>query len=199
MAGSTENEDGQRGKLWRVVAWTVAALLLLLPLVAMQFTDEVHWTLGDFVVAGVLLFGALGVYEGTVRTTGEPAYRAAVGAALAGAFLLIWINGAVGIIGSEDHPANLMYGGVLALAVIGILIARFQPQGMAYALLATALAQALVPVLALLIWKPPMGSAEEFIGVAGVFVLNGFFVALWLGSAWLFWKAARAGTAPSAE
>jgi len=34
------------------------ALLLLIPLVAMQFTQEVVWTLSDFVFAGILLFGA---------------------------------------------------------------------------------------------------------------------------------------------
>lgn len=167
----------------------------------MQFTDEVNWTVGDFVFAAVLLFGSLGAYEVAVRTTGNIAYRAAVGFALAAAFLLIWMNGAVGIIGAEDNPANLMYAGVLALGFIGALTARFQPPGMARALFATALAQALVPVIALTIWKPPVTSVDEFWGVAGVFGLNGFFVVLWLGSAWLFREAAArehppAGTGP---
>ena len=33
------------------------AILLLIPLIAMQFSDQVNWKLADFVIAGVLLFG----------------------------------------------------------------------------------------------------------------------------------------------
>ncbi len=51
------------------------------------------------------------------------AYRFAVGVALAAAFLLVWMNLAVGLIGSEDNPANLMYFGVLAVGFIGAIIA----------------------------------------------------------------------------
>jgi hypothetical protein len=54
------------------------------------------------------------------------------------------MNLAVGIIGSEDNPANLMYGGVLAVGIIGAIIARFEPHGMARALVATTLATSAV-------------------------------------------------------
>jgi hypothetical protein len=98
------------------------------------------------------------------------------------------MNLAVGIIGNEDNPANLMYGGVLAVGIIGAVIARFQPHGMARALVATALAQALVAVIALIA------------GLGYTLILTGFFVALWLTSARLFRKAAQeqvfAGAAP---
>ena len=129
--------------------------------------------------------------------TGNTAYKAAVGVALAALFLLFWVNGAVGIIGSENNPANLLYIGVLAVGIIGAVIARFRPHGMTRALFAAALAQALVPVIAILIWRPGVTSAEAFWGMAGVvrvFELNAFFVALFLGSAWLFRKAAREKT-----
>lgn len=43
------------------------------------------------------------------------------------------MNGAVGIVGSEDNPANLMYGGVLAVGIVGAVIARFRAEGMARA------------------------------------------------------------------
>jgi hypothetical protein len=79
------------------------------------------------------------------------AYRSIVGVALAAAFLLVWVNLAVGIIGTEDYLANVMYVGVLAVGIIGAIIARFRPHGMARALFATALAQALVAVIATLI------------------------------------------------
>lgn len=189
MTRNVGNGGRRHGSRWRIAAWITATFIMLLPLTAMQFTNEVNWTVGDFIFAAVLLFGSLGAYEVAVRMTGNTAYRAAVGVALVAAFLLIWMNGAVGIIGAEDNPANLMYAGVLVLGFIGALIVHFRPRGMARALFATALAQALVPVIALITWKPPVTSVDEFLGVAGVFGLNGFFVALWVGSAWLFRKA----------
>ena len=173
----------------RLIVWAVVvALILLIPLVAMQFTSEVNWTLSDFVFAGVLLFGTGLTYELVARKAGGIAYRAAVGVALAAAFLLVWINGAVGIIGNEDNPANLMYGGVLAVGIIGAMIARFQPQGMARALFATALAQMMVPVIALIVWRPSLDDAP---GIVGVFMLNAFFVMLFVVSALFFRRAAR--------
>lgn len=53
--------------------------ILLLPLLAMQFTDEVAWDLADFAVAGALLFGAGLTYELVARKAGNIAYRAAGG------------------------------------------------------------------------------------------------------------------------
>ncbi len=188
MAGSAEIGGGRRGSRWRIAAWSTAALILLLPLVAMQFTDEVNWDVADFAIFGALLVGALGTYELAARMTGDTAYRAAVGVALAAAFILVWVNGAVGIIGSEDNDANLMYGGVLAVGVIGAIIARFQPRGMARALFATALAQASVAVVALIAGLGSPGS-----GPLEIVALNGFFVALFVGSALLFREAARGG------
>ncbi len=186
MAG--ENDSGQRGSRWRLAVWGTAALVLLLPWLAMQFTEEVAWDLADFAVFGAMLAGACGTYELAARMTANRAYRAAVAVALAAAFIFVWMNLAVGIIGSEENPANLMYGGVLAVGVIGAVIARFQPHGMARALVATALVQALVAVIALVA------------GLGYTLILTAFFVALWLTSARLFRKAAReqtpAGAAP---
>lgn len=190
MLENTENRGGRRGSRWRIAAWATAAILLLLPLFAMQVTNEVAWDLADFVFAGVLIVGVGVAYELTVRMTGNTPYRAAVAVALAAAFILIWINLAVGIIGTEDNPANLMYGGVLVVGIIGAVIARFRPDGMARALFAAALAQAVVAAIALIAgMQSPVSPAIEILG------LNGFFAALWLGSAWLFRKAAR-GQAP---
>jgi hypothetical protein len=162
------------------------AFILLLPLLAMQFTDEVVWGLADFAVAGGLLFGAGLTYQLVARKAGNIAYRVAVGVAVAAALILVWMNLAVGLIGSEDNPANLMYVGVLAVGIIGALIARLRPHGMARAMFATALAQALVAVIALIarLGYPWSGPLE-------ILVLNGFFVALFVGSARLFRRAAR--------
>ena len=125
---------------------------------------------------------------------GNTAYRAAVGVAVAAAFILIWMNLAVGIIGSEDNPANLMYVGVLAVGIVAAVIARFRPRGMAHALVAMAVAQALVAVIAL---AAGLGSEGENWPQV-IVVLNGFFAALWLISAWLFRRAAGASSGGAA-
>ena len=187
IAGKAADGGGRRGGRWRIAVWGAAAFLLLLPLVAMQFTEEVNWDETDFIVIGAMLAVACGTCELAARMTGNRTYRAAVGVAIAAAFILVWMNLAVGIIGSEDNPANLMYGGVLAIGIVGAVIARFQPGGMARALIATALAQALVGMIALIAGLGSTGANLPQV----IVVLTGFFAALWLISAWLFRKAAR--------
>jgi len=83
-----------------------------------------------------------------------------------------------------------MYCGVLAVGIIGAVIARFQPHGMARALFSTAFAQALVTVIALLAGKHQSSVSS----VPEILILNGFFIALFLGSARLFGNAAREET-----
>ena len=166
------------------------AALLLIPLVAMQFTQEVNWTGFDFVFAGVMIFGVGLAYQLIASQANGPAYRFGIGLALAAGFLLIWLNGAVGLLGSEHNPANLLYAGVLAVAGLGALLARFRPAGLARAMTAAAVAQVAVPLLALAIWRPWPATTDEpwNTGVAvGVTVL---FVALWGGAALLFRRAA---------
>lgn len=119
------------------------------------------------------------------------AYRLAVAIALGAALILVWLSLGVGIIGADGDPANRMYFGVLAVGIVGALIARFRPRGMAHTLIAAALAQALVLVIALIArLGQPYSGPLELLG------LNGFFIALYVGSAWLFRNAARGG-APS--
>jgi hypothetical protein len=176
----------------------VVGLILLFPWWANYNIDGWNWDLFDFIFMGILLFGTGLTYELIARKGGSIAYRVAVGVACATGLVLVWINAAVGIIG--DGPINLMYLGVLAVGFVGASIARFQPHGMSRALFATAIAQMLVPVIALVIWNA--GGQELLIdsnsphppfapGIAKVFVLNGFFAALWVASAMLFRHAAN--------
>ena len=117
-------------------------------------------------------------------------YRFAIVLALATAFVLVWLIGAVGVIGVEGDPFDLMYFAVLAVGIVGAIITRLQPRGMARALFATALAQALVTVIALIAGKHQSSVSS----VPEILILNGFFIALFLGSAWLFGNAAREET-----
>ena len=76
------------------------ALILLILLIAMQFTDEVNWNLLDFVVAGALLLGTGLMCELAIRKTNKIKYRIAICVALLVVVLLIWAELAVGIFGT---------------------------------------------------------------------------------------------------
>ncbi len=184
MTGNTRYDLGHRPRRWRAIAWGAAALLLATPWVAMQFTTEVNWTVGDFLVLALMLGVAGGGFELALRLSRHSAYRAAAAVALGAAFLLFWANGAVGLIGSENNPANRVFDALLLVPLLGSLLARFRAAGMARAMGATALAQLGVALFA---WWSGWGH---------VWVLTAFFMALWLLAAGLFREAAAApGTA----
>jgi len=164
----------------------VPTVLLLIPLAGNLFVEGWDWDPGSFVLAWLMMAGVGFVYVFVTRRAGSVAYRVATGIALLAGFMIIWGNLAIGFIGSEDNPANLMYGGVLAVAAIGAAIARFEAPGMARAIFAAAAAQFLVPVIALAVWPSDFGP-----GVVPVFGQNFFFVLMFTGSALLFRQAAR--------
>lgn len=168
-----------RANPFRIAGWTFAALLLLAPFVAMQFTGEVRWSARDFIFAG-LLIGAVGVaLELTVRASRNAAYRVGVAFALLASLLLVSASGAVGMIGNEDNPYNLLFFGAIGVALAGAIIASFRPKGMALAMTAAALVQGGIAVV---------GMPADVRGG----VLSLAMASLWLISAALFRSAARA-------
>ncbi|NNF68043.1 MAG: hypothetical protein HKM98_11095 [Gammaproteobacteria bacterium] len=185
MVELTENQRGSVSNRLRIAAWATAGLILLLPLIAMQFTDEVNWSAADFIVFGAMLAGVGIAFELAIRKSGNHAYRAGFGIGLAAVFLLIWVNLAVGIIGSETNDINMLYFGVIAVGIIGAIIATLKPSGMALTMFAMAGAQGLIAAIALIggLGAPATGPFE-------ILWLNGFWVALFIVSALLFKKAA---------
>ena len=123
---------------------------------------------------------------------GRTPYRWAIAVAIAASLFLAWLSLGVGIIGQDGDPANVMYFGVIAVGIIGAIVARFRSSGMARALMAMALAQALVAAIALI-----KGLGMPWSGPAEIVILNGLFIALFGGSAWLFRRAARERAAAS--
>jgi len=75
----------------------IAGLLLLIPLIAMQFTNEVNWTLADFIAAAVLLSGTGLMCELTLRKIKKTKYRIAICLAILVTLFLIWAELAVGL------------------------------------------------------------------------------------------------------
>lgn len=162
---------------WRVAGWSIPVLLLITPAVAMRYTREVDWGPADFLLMGAL-FGIIGLgIEYFIRHSRSLPYRLGAVVAIITAFLTIWVNLAVGMIG-DNNPYNLLFGAVLMLALIGAILARFRAAGLAKAALATAAAQALVAA---------GGFAQDARGA----MFSGLFALPWLLSAALFARAAR--------
>jgi hypothetical protein len=124
--------------------------------------------------------------------TAKTYYRLATGVALGTALFLLLGIGALGIIG-PGGPPDLMYVAALAVGVVGAVIARLRPQGMAVALAATAAATVLVGVIAITagLHRTDGASVLEIMG------LSGMYAALFGVSAWLFRRSAEhASTVP---
>ena len=167
---------------WRLVGWGTAAALLFVPLIA-----GAPWSVSDYLFAAAVFAIVGGTFELAVRKSGNAWYRGAVAVGLATAFLLVWITGAVGIIGNEGNPANLMFFAVILVAIVGSMVARFEASRMAWAMAIAAAAQVIVGVVTAIF---SLGASEPPF-FPGVLILIGGFVALWLLSAWLFMRAAR--------
>ena len=120
--------------------------------------------------------------------SGRTFYRLGVAVALAAGFVQVWMNLAVGIVGSEDNPQNQGFFGVVVAACACAFVARLRADGMARAMLATAGVQA---VLAAAVATAPLTARDEPNGALGVLLLSCSFIALWLLSAALFHRSVR--------
>jgi uncharacterized membrane protein YgdD (TMEM256/DUF423 family) len=93
------------------------AFVLLLPLVAMQVTDEVDWGLADFVLAGALLAGSGLLLELAARKARNIAYLAAATA----------IGGAAIVFGeADDAPGLMLFGGLLIVGTVALAVRTAQ-------------------------------------------------------------------------
>ena len=179
----------------KVIKWVlITAVVLAVPALAMALqlgvpdpgsgTDGLNWGPGDFLAAAVMILGAGLLYEWAATRAGTTTHRIAVAIMAGAALLLVWANLAVGIIGEPGNPWNLLYFGVLAVLVVGASIARLEPRAMALVLFATAGAQALVAVIALVAGQPVKGPVDLV------------FIGLWVASGLLF-RQATMESAPS--
>lgn len=75
--------------------------ILLIPAIGMQVSDNWQWTAFDFIIAGVVLFGAGLAFELISRRSDSLYYKAAVAFVIFTILALLWVNGAVGIFGGE--------------------------------------------------------------------------------------------------
>jgi hypothetical protein len=176
MTATTDNSRSP-GR-WRIFFWGAAAALVALPAVAMRFTTEVQWTGSDFVFAAVLIGGVGLLLELAMRRSASVAFRAGAAAAIAAGFFTIWANAAVGMIGSEDNPYNLVFLAIVAFALAGAIAARLRPSGMAVVMALAAAAQLAAALF---------GMQSDLRGA----IFSAVFAGPWLLSAALFAAARR--------
>ena len=89
------------GSSWRTTLWATAALVFLIPLVAMQFTNEIAWDRTDFIIFAAMLVAACSAFEIAASLTRNTIYRTVAGIGIAVVFFLVWLDLAVGIVGSN--------------------------------------------------------------------------------------------------
>ena len=118
-------------------------------------------------------------------TTRGSTYRVGIGLSLLATLLLVWLAMGVGILGADGDRANMMYVAVVAVGIIGVIAARLQPIGMSRTLVAMAIAQTVVTVIALLAGVQNSGVSP----VAEIVGLNAFFIGMFLVAARLFASA----------
>jgi len=166
---------------WRLF-WLLPPALLAIPVL-----NRWPWTLSDFIIAAVLFGVAGGTIELAARVSANRYYRGGALLAVLASFGLVWVNGAVGILGDEGNPANLMFLGVIALAAAGATIAGFRAAGMGKAMLTAGIAQFLICASGFALHLGADGWRGLFEATLGVVL----FCPLWLGSSWLFARAAN--------
>ena len=179
MADTMQGDDRLLARL-RMLGWSIAVAMVATPLILMQVAPQsgFNWTLSDFVFAAALIGGTGLMLEIAVRFSSNWFYRIGAAIALGASFLLMWSNLSVGYIGSEDNPYNLVFFGVVALAVGGALVCRGKAVAMAWVMAAAGIAHAAAGAIGF--------PQDERTGPITI-----VFVGLWLLSAYMFRKAAR--------
>ncbi|WFL76041.1 hypothetical protein P7228_08465 [Altererythrobacter arenosus] len=160
---------------WRIAGWGALGALLALPAIAMQLTGEVQWTTSDFIAAAVMLVLLGAGIELGFHFCREGLHRAGAVLSAFVAFLTIWIDIAVGIIG--DGPINLAFYAMLLAALVAAILARFRAAAAMWIAATLGFGQLAVGLAA------ELGGYPDWFGPV-------FFAAWWALVALLFGKAA---------
>lgn len=163
----------------------VASILLLIPLIALQFYEEFNWTFFDFLIAWILFFVTGFIYKFSLFKANNIEYKIASATALLTGLLLIWVNFAVGIIGSEENPINTVYFLVILIGIIGSSIASFNAKGMSLTMFFMAGAMGII-LISLLIYASLNFDKLPGLSVWGLISFHAFFIVIFAASGILF-------------
>ena len=147
-----------------------------------------NWTLFDFVVAGGLLTTTLMAGWVIFRRGHSAAHRLAGGLAALGALVMVWANGAVGLVSTPDDSANLLLLGVLPIGLMIAVIERFRAEGLVRGFAVMAVLQLAAGITIFAMGWGAGGAAWPF-DLLGVTLV---YAGLWGACAWLM----RRGTRP---
>jgi hypothetical protein len=156
-------------------------IFLTIPLTAMYFFSAVAWSLSDFVIAGVLIFGTGVLYKFVTLSKSEIWYKTGMGLAFLAGLTLIWVNMAAGIVGTENNPFNLVYVALIAAALAGLFVIRFKQKRVVVLINSMAAAMALIGIIAII-------TGQQFVpesSVVKILAVHGFFALLFVISALL--------------
>lgn len=160
-----------------------ALAVLMVPLAASRVVEGWNWPAKAFVLVYFLFFATGMAYALIARKMGVWSYKAGVGVALAAGFALGWSN--MVHVADSENPANLVYYSVLAVGIMGALLARLQARGLAYTLFAMAATLALIAVIL------PSGAPADL--ARNMAIGHRVFVALFIASGLMFRHASLAG------
>ncbi len=158
----------------RETLWFGAALVFSLPVIASLLSSEMAWSLADFALFGSMIFGVCALYEMAMIVSSSRAYRLGFALTLFGMFVLVFANLAVGIVGSEDNPANLAFFAIPLVGIVGALWSRLSSPGLSRTLYVMAALQVAASLLA------PVD------GITFMVLVTVVFTALWLAAAQAF-------------
>lgn len=140
----------------------------------------------EFGLLGLFMFGLFATFRYLVRrAAGNKSYKSGVAVALLSAFLLFWVNGAVGIIGSENNDANMLYFALLVVVLAGSLVVRFEASRLRFVMGFAACAMVLIAFFALGFGMGVSGPIWPW----DVVWITLFFSGLWSLSSWFFHRA----------
>ncbi len=80
--------------------YSIPLIILSFPLITMQLTNEVNWTISDFLVMGILLFSTVFTIDFVLKKVKTLKSRLIVIFAIVILLVLVWAELAVGIVGS---------------------------------------------------------------------------------------------------
>ena len=148
--------------------------ILTIPLIGMLTTEEVNWDATDFIVGGIFIYVFSMLFQLAHQATENISLKVAYGLAIVATFLLVWVNLAVGLIGSKNEPFNLAYFSVIATGLIGAFISKMKLQGLRNTMIAMSLNMVIIGIIALLIGMQFVygSSTSEIIRVTIMFTIT---------------------------
>jgi hypothetical protein len=146
-----------------------------------------NWSAADYLIFALMVLALVGGLILMRRMSGDIAYRLGALTALLAGFVMVWANGAVGLIGAEGSDLNLLFFAFPGLGLLGAALSRLRPAGLARTCTLLLIAQLTVGAGLFLTGL----ISQEDVPVRDVALTTLVFATAWGLAAALFQRAAR--------